>query len=286
MGELRDRMDEDLRLRRKSENTRRAYLRCVREFAAYHGRSPAQMGEVEVRAFLTHLVKVRRVRSSTQGVYAAALRFLYAVTLRRPEMAALIPRPRVVSSLPEILSPGEVERLIGAARSPKQRTILMTAYGAGLRVSEVCRLRTSDIDAERGVIRIRAGKGGHDRDVPLSERLLEALRGYWNETRPPGEYVFQGTKRGHPISTKAIWHMMRKLARRAGIKKRISPHTLRHCFATHLLEEGTDLRTIQHLLGHRSIRSTVRYTFVSRRVIDRVKSPLDRLDGLWNPPAA
>jgi site-specific recombinase XerD len=244
------------------------------------------MGEPEVREFLTHLVEVRRARPSTQGVYAAALRFLYGVTLRRPEMSALIPRPRVVQRLPEILSTAEVERLIGAARSPKHRAILMTSYGVGLRISEVSTLRVSDIDAERMMIRIRAAKGGHDRYLPLGERLLAVLRAHWQRSRPPGEYLFQGTKRGEPISRKAIWHMVRQVARRAGIHKRVSPHTLRHCFATHLLEAGADLRTIQHLLGHRSIRSTVRYTFVSRKVMDRVKSPLDSLEGLWKSPAA
>lgn len=286
MGELRSRMEADLRLRRRSASTQRLYLRCARDFAAYHGRSPAGMGEREVREFLTHLVEVRRVSSSTQGVYAAALGFLYGITLRRPEMWGLIPRPRIVQRLPEILSVAEVERLIGAARSPKHRAILMTSYGAGLRISEVCTLRVSDIDAGRMSIRIRAAKGGHDRYVPLGERLVGVLRAYWAKARPPGEYLFQGTKLGEPISRKAVWHMVRKVGQRAGIKKRISPHTLRHCFATHLLEAGADLRVIQHLLGHRSIRSTVRYTFVSRKVLDRVKSPLDSLTGLWDSPAA
>jgi integrase/recombinase XerD len=283
MGELRDRMEADLRLRRRSENTCVAYLRCVRAFAAYYRRSPAELGEPEVRAFLTHLVEERRVHPSTQGVYAAALRFLYGVTLRRPELSALIPRPRVIPSLPTILSPAEVERLIAAAWSTKYRAILMTAYGAGLRVSEICALQRADIDAARMMLRIRAGKNGHDRDVPLSARLLGVLRAYWQEARPPGVYVFQGTRPGHPISTKAVWHMLRKVGRHAGITKRIFPHTLRHCFATHLLEAGVDLRTIQHLLGHRSIRSTVRYTCVSRTVLDGVESPLDRLAGLWEP---
>jgi len=283
MGELRDRMEADLRLRRRSERTCVAYLRCVRAFAAYHRRSPAELGEPEVRAFLTHLVEERRVSPSTQGVYAGALRFLYAITLRRPEVSALIPRPRIVRSLPAILSPAEVERLIATAWSAKYRALFMTAYGAGLRVSELATLEVSDIDAARLMLRIRAGKGGDDRDVPLSARLLAVLRAYWHAARRPGPYLFQGTRPGRPISTKAIWHMLRKVSRRAGITKPIFPHTLRHCFATHLLEAGVDLRTIQQLLGHRSIRSTVRYTFVSSAVMARVESPLDRLAGLWEP---
>jgi site-specific recombinase XerD len=286
MGELRDRMEADLRLRRRSASTCRVYLQCVRAFAAYHHRSPADLGEPEVRAFLTHLVDERRVAASTHGVYAAALRFFYAVTLRRPDISTLIPRPRVIRPLPAILSPAEVERLIAAAWSAKYRAIFMTAYGAGLRVGEVATLERADIDAARLMLRIRAGKNGHDRDVPLSARLLAVLRAYWHEARPPGTYLFQGNRPGQPISRKAIWHMLRKVSRRAGITKPIFPHTLRHCFATHLLEAGVDLRTIQHLLGHRSIRSTVQYTCVSPTVLARVTSPLDRLTGLWPSPDA
>ena len=287
MGELRDRMDADLRLRGLSENTRRLYLRCARDFAAYCGRSPAVVGTEEVRAFLRHLVDTRRA-PSTCGVYAAALRFLYDTTLDRPAVAARIPRRRIPERLPTILSTTEVERLLAAVHAPKHRAILMTAYGTGLRVSEIVALRTTDIDRDRQLIRVRAGKGGHDRDVPLSPRLLTVLRAYWHEARPPGTYLFQGNKLGQPISPKAVWHMLRKVAARCGFTKRISPHTLRHCCATHLLEAGTDLRTIQHLLGHRSLRSTTRYTFVSRTVLSRVQSPLDRLDGLWQSttPAA
>ncbi|MGH7645494.1 MAG: tyrosine-type recombinase/integrase [Gemmatimonadales bacterium] len=283
MGQLRDRMDADLRLRGVSENTRQLYLRCARDFAAYCGRSPAAVGTAEVRTFLRHLVDTQRA-PSTCGVYAAALRFLYDVTLDRPAVAARIPRRRVPERLPVILSATEVERLLAAVHAPKHRAILMTAYGTGLRLSEILALQTTDIDGDRLRIRVRAGKGGRDRDVPLSARLLTVLRTYWQETRPPGSYLFQGTKPGQPISRKAVWHMLRKVAARCRLTKRISPHTLRHCFATHLLEAGTDLRIIQHLLGHRSLRSTARYTFVSRTVLARVQSPLDRLDGLW--PAA
>src|SRR5438552_4467661 len=209
MGQLRDRMDADLRLRGLSENTRRLYLRCARDFAAYCGRSPAVVGTEEVRAFLRHLVDTRRA-PSTCGVYAAALRFLYDVTLDRPAVAARIPRRRVPERLPTILSTTEVERLLAAVHAPKHRAILMTAYGTGLRVSEIVALRTTDIDGDRLLIRVRAGKGGHDRDVPLSPRLLTVLRAYWHEARPPGAYLFQGTNPGQPISRKAVWHMLRR----------------------------------------------------------------------------
>ena len=280
MGELRDRMETDLRLRGLSANTQRIYLRGVRDFAGYHRRSPAELGEPEIRAFLTHLLTARRVAPSTQGVYAAALRFLYRVTRRRPEVAGDIPRPRVPHRLPESLSAAEITRLLRVLRQVKHRTIVMTAYGAGLRISEVCALPRGDIDADRMVRHVRAGKGGHARIVPLSPRLLAMLRTHWRTTRPAGPYLFPGTKPGQPISRKAVWHLLRRGARWAGITKRVYPHTLRHRFATHLLEAGTDLRTIQQLLGHRSIRSTVRYTAVSQPVLDRVRIPLETLEGL------
>jgi len=273
-------MDTDLRLRGLSANTQRMDLRCVREFAAYHGRSPRELGEPEVRVFLRHLIDERRVAPSTQSVYAAALRFCCRVTLHRPEVAVGIPRPRVPQRLPEILSGVEITRLLRVLRRVKHRAIVMTAYGAGLRISEVVGLQRGDIDADRMVLHVRAGKGGHDRIVPLCPRRLAILRAHWQTNRPRGPYLFQGTRPGQPISRKAVWHLMRRGAQRAGITKRVYPHTLRHSFATHLLEAGTDLRTIQHLLGHRSIRSTVRYTAVSQPVLDRVRIPLERIEGL------
>lgn len=158
-------------------------------------------------------------------------------------------------------------------------------YGTGLRVSEIVALQPTDIDADRRLIRVRAGKGDRDRDVPLSPQLLTVLRAYWHAARPPGTPTSsQGTTPGQPISRKAVWHMRRKVAARCGLTKRLSPHTLRHCGATPLLEVGTALRTIPHLLGHRALRSTARYPFVSRTVLGRVQSPLDRLDGLWQSP--
>ena len=177
----------------------------------------------------------------------------------------------------ERLNPTEVERLLAAVHAPKHRAILMTAYGTGLRVSEIVALRTTDIDRDRQLIRVRAGKGGHDRDVPLSPRLLTVLRAYWHEARPPGDYLFQGNKPGQPISRKAVWHMLRKVAARCGFTKRISPHTLRHCFATHLLEAGADLRTIQVLLGHRDLEETTIYLHLSQRHLNATASPLDSL---------
>lgn len=282
MEELLARMVADLRLRGRSQNTQATYSRCVSQVAAHFGRSPAELGEEEIRAFLEHLLHERKSSTSTYCVYVGALRFFYRVTLRRPatEIEIRLPYARRPESLPDILSPEEVGRVIAATRSLKARAILMTAYGAGLRVSEICALTPADIDSQRMVIRVRDGKGGHDRYAMLSERLLVTLREYWRALRPTGAYLFPGKKPGEPLSTKAVWYMVRAAVVRAGLeKKQVSPHTLRHCFATHLLEAGTDVRVIQALLGHRVIQSTTRYTLVSHRLLSAVASPLDTLPG-------
>lgn len=278
MGVLRDRMAVDLRLKGLSPVTQRMYLRCAERFVAYHHRSPTALGEAEIRAFLDHLVRTRRVGRSTHGVYVAAIHFLYRVTLDRSATVRRIPYPRRTSErLPEILSQEEVERLLSAVGRLKHRAMLMVAYGAGLRVSEVCALVPTDIDSQRMLIRVRAGKGDKDRYVMLSTRLLATLREYWR-LRPPREtYLFPSPRQGKPLSRMAVWHVVHRAARRARLRKRVTPHTLRHCFATHLLEAGTDIRVIQVLLGHRSLRTTLRYTRVSRKHVGAVQSPLDAL---------
>jgi site-specific recombinase XerD len=184
---------------------------------------------------------------------------------------------RVTERVPEILSPGEVAQLLGAVRRLKHRALLMVAYGAGLRVSELCALRAADIDRARMVIRVRAGKGDKDRYVMLSPTLLATLRAYWRERPPAGPYLFPSPRPGPPLSRKAVWHLLRRVARRARGRKRVTPHILRHSFATHLLEAGTDIRVIQVLLGHRSLRTTTRYALVSRAHIGPVRSPLETL---------
>ena len=278
MGVLRDRMAVDLRLRGLSPVTQRMYLRCAERFAAYHHRSPAALGESEIRAFLDHLVCARGVSRATHGVYVAAIHFLYRVTLDRPAVVQRIPYPRRVSArLPEILSQAEVERLLSAVGRLTHRAMLMVAYGAGLRVSERCALYPTDIDSQRMVIRVRAGKGDKDRYVMLSTRLLATLREYWRLRPPSDPYLFPSPQPGKPLSRMAVWHMVHRAARRARLRKRVSPHTLRHSFATHLLEAGTDIRVIQVLLGHRSLRTTLRYTQVSREHVGTVRSPLDAL---------
>jgi len=254
------------------------YLGCAERFVAYHRRSPTALGEAEIRAFLDHLVREKRVSRSTHGVHVAAIHFLYRVTLERPAVVQRIQYPRRVSErLPEILSTAEVERLITGVSRPKHRAMLMVAYGAGLRVSELCALLPADIDSQRMLIRVRAGKGGNDRYVMLSPRLLVTLREYWRVRPPSGPYLFPSPRPDKALSRMAVFRVVRQAARRAGLRKRVNPHMLRHCFATHLLEAGTDIRVIQVLLGHRSIRTTARYVMVSREHVGTVASPLDAL---------
>lgn len=277
MGKLRDQMDGDLKLRGLSDNTRQTYLRCARSFAAHYRCPPTDMGRTEVRDFLLHLVEERKLKPSTYNVYAASLKFLYSYTLERPEEVAWIGLMKVRHRLPAILSGQEVEGLLAALGSLKMQAMVMAAYGAGLRVSEVCHLRVEDIDSQRMVIHVRHAKGHRERYTMLPERLLETLRAYWKAERPPGPELFPGRKPGSVISRDAVGTALKQAARRAKIRKRVYPHALRHAFATHLLEAGTDLRTLQVLLGHASIRTTARYAQVSPAMIRRTKSPADRL---------
>jgi integrase/recombinase XerD len=277
MGVLRNRMEADLRLRNLRPSTQANYLRYAKRFVAHYRRSPEEMGWEEVRGFLLHLRDEEHLSPSTQKVCAAALKFLYKVTLDRPEAVKSFCLPKVPQKLPEILSGSEVETLLGAIGSIKYRAVIMTTYGAGLRIGEVCRLRVADVDSKRMMLRIREGKGGRERNVMLSERLLAVLRAYWKETRPEGPYLFPGSAPGKPLSPESVRRVLRKVVEQCGITKPVTPHTLRHSFATHLLESGTDIRTIQVLLGHRSIATTTVYAQVSARHIARTTSPLDVL---------
>jgi integrase/recombinase XerD len=278
MRRLRDKMREDLALRGMRPNTIETYVRCARRFAEHFGRSPCAMGAKEIRTFLLHLIDVRKVSPSSFNVYAGALKFLYTVTLDRPEKVARMPRMRVPMHVPVVLSGSEVVRLIGALGSAKHRALVMLAYGAGLRVGEVCNLRVEDIDPKRMVLAIRHAKRGRERYVMLSARLLSMLRAYWKATRPRGPYLFPGQwDSAKPLTRAAVQKAVAKAARQAGIPKRVSPHTLRHSFATHLLETGTDLRTLQVLLGHASISSTMAYVHVSTARVQSIASPLDAL---------
>jgi integrase/recombinase XerD len=276
MRRLRDKMREDLALRGMSENTSANYVGCARRFADYFRRSPCVLGASEIRAFLLALVE-RGVRPRTFNVYVAALTFLYRFTLGLPERVAALPRMRVPMHVPTVLTGAEVERILVAIGSAKHRALVMLAYGAGLRVGEACRLRVEDIDAKRMLLHVRTTKRGRERHVMLSARLLQALRAYWKRARPTGPYVFPGRGAGATLTRKAVHRAIVRAVRRAGISKRVSPHTLRHSFATHLLERGTDLRTLQVLLGHASLHSTTAYLHVSTARVQSIASPLDTL---------
>lgn len=278
MTQLRKRMQEELQRRNYSESTTVCYLRQITEFAKHFGRSPAQLGPEEIKQFQLYLVQEKKVSWATYIHTTAALRFLYVKTLGRAFMAEKIPYPKRPRHLPTVLSQEEIERLLNATRLLKHRALLMVLYGAGLRVSEACRLTIDDIDSSRMVIHVRQAKGKKDRDVMLSPLLLETLRQYWKSGRPK-RWLFPGYDPDKPMRTKSVFLMVRSVATRAKIAKTVSPHKLRHSFATHLLESGTDLRTIQLLLGHADVRTTIIYLQVSQQHIRKIVSPLDQLPG-------
>lgn len=274
MGKLQDKMSEDLQLRRYAPSTCRQYIDCARNFASYHMVSPTLLGERDVRRFLLFLVQEKKVSDSSHKMHVAALKFLYVVTLARPEVVAAIPWPKVRQKLPDILSGSEVDRLLDAMGSVMYRAVVMTAYAVGLRIAEVCKLPVAAIDSKRIVIRV-VGKGGRERVVPLPSLVLVTLRTYWKEAKCSGVLLFPGQQAGSCISASAVRNNLKAAAKKAGITKRVTPHVLRHSFATHLLELGTDIRVIQMLLGHRSLRTTLRYTRVTPRLLAGTKSPID-----------
>ena len=281
MTRLRQRMLEDLQRRNYSPDTIRGYIRAVQQFADYFGRSPEQLGAEELRRYQLYLLHQKKLALGTVENCISALRFLYKKTLKRRDLAFDdLPFPKQPHKLPTVLSQDEVTRLIEAARNRMHRTILMLLYGTGMRRTEASRLKVSDIDSQRMVIHIHSGKGLRDRDVPLTPKLLEALRDYWR-WKKPRVYLFP-SKMGdpsveQPISDKTVWNLCRAAANRAGIQKKLGPHTLRHCFATHLLEAGTDLRTIQLLMGHERLEDTTIYLHLSQRHLHAAINPLDQL---------
>ena len=280
MTHLRKMMLEELQRRNYSEITTSKYLRYVTAFARHFGKSPDQLGPNELRSYQAYLLQERKVTPGTAVNCVAALRFFFVKTLKRHQFREFLPYPKDRRRLPTVLSPEEVSRLINAAGTLFRRTLLMTLYGTGMRRSEVAHLKVGDIDSQRMIIRVVAGKGGKDRDLPLSPTLLETLREYWR-WRKPKLYLFPTRTRGlpveEPISDKTVWIACSEAARRAGISKRVTPHTLRHSWATHLLEAGTDLRTIQVLLGHGDLETTAQYLHLSRRHLQAVSNPLDGL---------
>ncbi len=276
MGQLQDRMEADLRLAGYSPSTRKIYLLYAKLFAKHYMRSPAEMGEEEIRQYLLHMIEEKKISRETYRQIRAALIFLYTVTLKRQTEVEHLPVQRKKIKLPVVLSGIEVERLLDAICSQKYRAIIMAQYAGGLRISEACRLRPQDIDSKRMVIHVHDGKGGRDRYTVLSERLLGYLRDYYRKHRPDG-WLFPGkTAQGHASkdTTSKVFHAA---VATSGISKKITPHVLRHSFATHLLESGVDIAVIQALLGHSSLRATEVYTHTSVEHIGQVKSPLDLL---------
>jgi integrase/recombinase XerD len=276
MTPLRQRMTEDMQVRNLAEHTQRAYLQQVSLFARHFGKSPEVLGPAEIRTYQLYLTQ-RRLSASSISVAVAAIRFLYKVTLGREwSVDEIIPTCRRPQKLPVVLSPDEVARFLDAVDSRKHRAILILCYAAGLRISEAVRLTPAAIDSRRMVIRVEEGKGRKDRYVMLSPRLLEVLRAYWRGAHPK-TLLFPGDIPGQPISTFAVQHACKKAQRRAGIAKTVTPHCLRHAFAVHLLEAGTDLRTIQLLLGHRNLSTTARYLRLATNKVCATASPLDAL---------
>jgi integrase/recombinase XerD len=278
---LRKMMLEDLQRRNYAETTINSYIRIVEDFSQRFHRPPDRLGPQQIREYQAELFKKRKLASSTVTVYLAALRFFYTKTLKRGWSGAETPYPKRAKHVPSIMSQEEVARLIDAARTPFHRTLLMTLYATGVRRAELTHLKISNVDSQRMVVHIQGGKGRIDRDVMLSPKLLQELREHWRRLRrKPSEWLFPGN-RWHtgdtPITTKVVWDACKKAAQQAGIQKRLHPHTLRHCFATHLLEQGADLRNIQMLLGHSDLEQTTIYLHVSERRLNATASPLDSL---------
>jgi integrase/recombinase XerD len=274
-------MLEELQRRNYAETTIDSYIRTVEDFSRRFHLPPDRLGPRHIREYQAELFQKQKLAASTVQQRLAALRFFYTKTLKKAWSIEETPYPKKALRLPTILSPGEVAQLIDAALTPYHHTLLMTLYATGVRRAELARLKVSDVDSKRMVIHVQGGKGRKDRDVLLSPKLLEELREHWRRLRrKPSVWLFPGN-RWHtgdtPIDTKVVWNACKEAAKRAGIKKDLHPHTLRHCFATHLLEAGADLRTIQILLGHGDLKETTIYLHLSERHLHATASPLDSL---------
>src|SRR6202049_2713741 len=274
-------MLEELQRRNYSQHTTRYYIRTVEDFARRFHLPPDRLGPRHIREYQAELFQKKKLATPTVRQRLAALRFFYIKTLKKAWSVEDTPYPKTTRRLPTILSQEEVARLIDAARPPLHRTLLMTLYATGLRRAELARLKVSDIDSQRMVIHVRGGKGRKDRDVLLSPKLLDELRQHWHRLRRKASVWLFPSRHTHasdrPITPKAIYHACKRAAQRAALQKVIYPHTLRHCFATHLLEAGADLRTIQILLGHRDLKETTIYLHLSQRHLHATASPLDSL---------
>jgi integrase/recombinase XerD len=293
MSVLRQRMTEDMQLRNLALNTQISYLQQVTCFARHFGKSPAELGEEEIRTYQIYLTSEKKLSPGSVHTAVAALRFLYKVTLKRDwTVEDVLPLPKKRQTLPVVLSPEEVQQFLASVESVKHRAILTTCYAAGLRISEAVHLKPTAIDSQRMVIRVEQGKGQKDRYVMLSPALLEILRSYWRAVRPrerPREWLFPGDRPSQPITRDAAGDACQRALRLSGLSKPVTPHSLRHAFAVHLLEAGADVRTIQLLLGHRSLATTAQYLRIATTKVCATASPLDLLPRpapLAPPPAA
>jgi len=276
MTELRRRMIEDMRLNGLSEGTQATYVEAVKRMAGHFHRSPDQLNDEDIRQFFFHLMDVRRLARSTIRIHVYAIRFLFRHTLQRPWPVLDLLRVKREAKLPVVLSADEVRRVLAGIRRPAARVAAILMYTCGLRVSEALRLSVPDIDSQRMVLIVRKGKGGRDRHVPLPVRTLQLLRAYWLVHRPR-HFLFVDRSTGLPMNADGVRKTLQAAARECGITKPIACHTLRHCYATHLLERGLDLRSIQGILGHRSIRSTVGYLHLSSGVMKNIQASVNQL---------
>jgi integrase/recombinase XerD len=276
MSTLREKMLEDLQLRGITPRTQKKYIREVRDLANYFKKSPEELGEEEVKKYLVHLLEDRKLSTGTYKNYVAGIKFLYKTTLNREEVVEKIKYPKAKIKLPVVLDLAEVKMLLTVMENLKHRAILTITYSAGLRISETARLKVTDIDSKRMMVRVQQGKGYKDRYTILSKTALVCLRQYWRSYRPK-DWLFEGQKEGTHIGISSIRQIFLEAKERAGITKPASPHTLRHSFATHLIEAGTSLHHVQLLLGHKSPTTTTVYLHVSRMNLAQVTSPLDSI---------
>jgi integrase/recombinase XerD len=283
---LRKMMLDELQRLNYSQSTIRHYIRTVEDFARRFRCSPDRLGPRHIREYQAELFEKRKLSANSVRRHLAALRFFYIKTLRRAWSIADTPYPKKTRRLPTILSQEEVAQLLHAARTPGQRILLMTLYATGARNAELTHLKASDVDSQRMVVHIHGGKGRKDRDVMLSPKLLTTLRTHWRfYHRKSSTWLFPSNyRKDRPIDTKTVWYACHKAAKRAGLQKRVHPHTLRHCFATHLYEAGTDLRAIQVLLGHEDLKDTLVYVHLAVQRLNATASPLDSLPINDKPP--